>query len=90
MIWAEPRQNYTMKAAAPFFGVTDRTLLTWIREGKIFKKVIDMPDGYLIPGTEINRILEERSFNPQIEQAPNKETKKRGKPGRRVISDGIR
>ena len=52
-------ENKTIKEAAETFKRKPKTLRRWIDEGKMFKRVIKIKDGYLIPQSEIDRILKE-------------------------------
>ncbi len=48
----------TVKEVAVTFRRSQDTIYRWISEGKIFDNVIKMKDGYLIPESEVKRIIE--------------------------------
>jgi len=53
-------KNYTVEDVRVIFKKKSRkTIYRWIRKG-IFKEVIKVPDGYLIPENEVARMIEER------------------------------
>lgn len=51
---------YTVKEAAPIFKRDIKTIYRWIQEG-FLKDVTKVKDGYLIPETEIERILAQKT-----------------------------
>jgi len=51
----------TVKEVAAFFRRSPDTIYRWISEGKTFNNVIKIKDGYLIPESEVKRIVEESS-----------------------------
>lgn len=50
-------KNYTVQEVAEIFRRTPQTIRRWIDEGKPFKVVFRVKDGYLIPEKEVNRVL---------------------------------
>lgn len=80
-------QNYTVKEAADILKRRPRTLYAWIREGRVFKEYIEVPDGYLIPKREIDRIL--REGHRVVERAGPPTPEPPSSSSRRVISRGI-
>jgi len=50
----------TIKEIAEIFKRSPDTIYRWIDEGKIFKEIIKIKGGYLIPETEVQRILRVR------------------------------
>ncbi len=53
-------KNYTIAEAADIFKRSKKTIYRW-REERIFREVIQVKDGYLIPEKEILRVIEERT-----------------------------
>jgi len=49
----------TVKEVAIVFRRSHDTIYRWISEGKIFNNVLKVRDGYLIPESEVKRIVEE-------------------------------
>lgn len=49
----------TVKEVAAVFRRSQDTIYRWIFEGKTFQSVVKVKDGYLIPESEVNRIIEE-------------------------------
>lgn len=50
--------NMTIKEVAIIFKRTPKTIRRWIDEGKTFNRLIKFKDGWLIPESEVDRILE--------------------------------
>ncbi|MCK5235831.1 MAG: helix-turn-helix domain-containing protein [Deltaproteobacteria bacterium] len=52
-------KNLTVKETAKIFKREPKTIRRWIDEGQMFNRFIKVKDGYLIPQSEIDRILKE-------------------------------
>jgi len=52
---------YTVKEAAEIFKRDIKTIYRWIQEG-FLRDVTKVKDGYLIPETEIQRILSQKTI----------------------------
>ena len=52
-------KNLTIKETAEVFRRSPRTIRRWIDEGSVFKRLIKVKDGYLVPQAEITRIMKE-------------------------------
>ena len=52
-------KNYTIQEVADTFRRKPKTIRKWIDEGKTFKVLFKVKDGYLIPEKEVERILAE-------------------------------
>lgn len=53
-------KNYTIAEVAEIFKRSKKTIYRWREEG-IFREVIQVKDGYLIPEREVLRVIEERT-----------------------------
>lgn len=53
-------KNYTIAEVAEIFRRSKKTIYRWREEG-IFREVIQVKDGYLIPEKEILRVIEEKT-----------------------------
>lgn len=53
-------KNYTVKEVAGIFKRSKKTIYRWREEG-IFREVIQVKDGYLIPEKEVLRVIEEKT-----------------------------
>jgi excisionase family DNA binding protein len=49
----------TVKEVAVFFRRSKKTIYRWIDEGKVFRDVVKVKDGILIPEKEVKRAVEE-------------------------------
>ena len=58
---------YTVRAVAEIFHRTERTIYRWIKEGFILN-VRRVKDGYLIPSSEVERVLEESKLDQYFEK----------------------
>lgn len=53
-------KNYTIAEVAEIFKRSKKTIYRWREEG-IFREVIQVKDGYLIPEKEVLRVIDERT-----------------------------
>lgn len=53
-------KNYTVAEVAKIFRRSTKTIYRWREEG-IFREVIQVKDGYLIPEKEILRVIKEKT-----------------------------
>ncbi len=53
----------TVREVATVFRRSSDTIYRWILEGKTFQNVIKVKDGYLIPESEVERIIDEGKCN---------------------------
>lgn len=55
---------YIVKEVAEIFRRSEKTILRWLDEGKIFHndKILKVKDGYLIPVDEVERIVSENTM----------------------------
>ncbi len=53
-------KNYTITEVAKIFKRSKKTIYRWREEG-IFREVIQVKDGYLIPENEVLRVIEEKT-----------------------------
>ncbi|TAN60067.1 DNA-binding protein [bacterium] len=53
-------KNYTIAEVGEIFKRSKKTIYRWREEG-IFREVIQVKDGYLIPEKEVLRVIEERT-----------------------------
>jgi len=58
---------YTVSVVAEIFHRKERTIYRWIKEGFILN-VRRVKDGYLIPSSEVERVLEESKLDPYFEK----------------------
>jgi len=49
----------TVKEVAGLFRKSKKTIYRWIDEGRVFKDVVKVKDGLLIPEAEVKRAVEE-------------------------------
>lgn len=54
------RKNYTLAEVATIFKRFKKTIWRWREEG-IFREIIQVKDGYLIPEREVLRMIEEKT-----------------------------
>ena len=52
-------RNLTVKETADIFKRSPKTIRRWINEGTVFERLIKVRDGYLIPRSEVDRVLAE-------------------------------
>ena len=49
----------TVREVAEVFRKSSKTIYRWVDEGKVFREVVRVNDGVLIPEREVKRIIEE-------------------------------
>ncbi len=49
----------TVREVAEVFRKSRKTIYRWVEEGKVFREVVRVNDGVLIPEREVKRIIEE-------------------------------
>ncbi len=55
-----PMPRYmTVREVAEVFRKSSKTIYRWVEEGKVFREVVRVNDGVLIPEREVKRIIEE-------------------------------
>ncbi len=60
-------KNLTVRQVAEIFNRSVKTIYRWIREGYI-TDVRKVRDGYLIPQSEVERLLDESKVDPWLEK----------------------
>ncbi len=49
----------TVREVAEVFRKSSKTIYRWVEEGKVFREVVRVNDGILIPEREVKRLIEE-------------------------------